>query len=198
MSDLTTIAGAHVTKTGLVLAENLSMPDWEKVGEQLTLMEGSVQWWIGDWLNYGEKTFGETYRVAAIATGYDDGYLQNLASVARKVNSSHRCEELEWTHHREVAALEPAQQIEMLTKAKNEELSVRDLRDTVKRTYQPHLAAQAEQIAQEQARLEGLFRQPVIVRLVGGDRKPFFNVQLKYDDATAVEFLAVTLNQQIA
>lgn len=197
MSDLMTLAGAHVTKTSLTLIDSLSQPDWEKIGEQLTLMEGAVQWWIGDWLNFGEKTYGETYRAAAISTGYDDGYLQNLASVARKVESSHRCEDLKWTHHREIAALEPEQQVEMLAHARNGKLSVRDLRDKVKQTYQPQLVEEAERIAQEQTRLESLFRQPVSVRWLGGDRKSFFTVQLKFEDAPEVEALANNLNKQM-
>lgn len=196
MRDLTTLAGARVTKTSLTLIDNLSRSDWERIGEQLTLMEGAVQWWIGDWLNFGEKTYGETYRVAAISTGYAEESLQNMASVAKKVEFSLRNENLSWNHHKEVAALEPDKQTTMLAKAESESLSVRDLREKVKQAYQPQLVEEAERIAQEQARLESLFRHPVSVRWLGGDRKPFFTVQLKFEEVSKVEELADILNKK--
>jgi hypothetical protein len=119
--------GVHVTKTGLTFSRAVSIEDWTALGQKLKTMGGSIQWWIGDWLNYGEKTYGMKYFDAIATTGYDDGYLRNLSSVARNVDLSHRCDNLSWTHHREVAALEPEQQTHWLERAEKDSLSVRDL-----------------------------------------------------------------------
>ena len=59
-----------VSKTGLKLDENLSFDEWQGIGAQLQLMHGSVGFWIGDWLNFGEVHYGETYAQAIEDTGY--------------------------------------------------------------------------------------------------------------------------------
>lgn len=33
-------------------------------------IEGAVQWWVGDWLNFGERKYGEKYAQGMDATGY--------------------------------------------------------------------------------------------------------------------------------
>ncbi len=199
MSDLVAISGVNLTKTGLVLASDLSIDDWVAVGKKLVLASGAIQWWLGDWMTYGEKRYEPgMYSEALNAFDYDRHTLYDYASVARKVRSSLRNEDLSWNHHRAVTALDEDQQEAMLTKAETEELSVQGLREEVKRTYQPQLVEEAERIAQEQARLESFFKQPVVVRWLGGDRKPFFTVQLKFEEAPDVEAFANTLNQQKA
>jgi len=52
--------------------------------------------------------------------------------VASKIEFSRRREKLSWSHHYEVAALEPAQQDELLDQAEAERLSMRQLRQAVK------------------------------------------------------------------
>ena len=44
---------------------------------------------------------------------------------------SQRCDNLSWTHHREVAALKPEKQTHWLERAKKDSLSVRDLRQLI-------------------------------------------------------------------
>ena len=61
----------QITKTGLKFNDNLTFAEWEEIGKQLNKIHGSIQWWIGDWLKFGEKKYGETYTQAIEETGLD-------------------------------------------------------------------------------------------------------------------------------
>lgn len=105
---------------------HLPLKEWREIGKLLKLIEGFVQWWIGDWLNYGERTYGDTYAQAAAATDYEIETLRNAAWVAAKFEPSSRDDELTWGHHKAVASLPLQEQRAALTKAKSERLNVRD------------------------------------------------------------------------
>ena len=55
--------------TALVVRGEPSFDEWESVGAFLHQVDGAVQWWIGDWLNYGEKAYGEKYSQALDVAG---------------------------------------------------------------------------------------------------------------------------------
>jgi hypothetical protein len=118
--------------TGLVLRDGLSWERWTEIGATLQQMERSVQWWIGDWLNYGERAYGEKYAQAIETTGMKCQTLMNCAYVASKIDLPARVDSLSWTHHREVAALEPAEQVEWLAKAEAEHMTSRELHEAVR------------------------------------------------------------------
>jgi len=58
-------------------------------------------WWIGDWLAFGERKYGEMYEKALEVTEKDYGVLRNAVSVAGKIEMSRRRDNLSWGHHRE-------------------------------------------------------------------------------------------------
>ena len=118
--------------TSLTLREGLSYERWQEIGETLQNMAGALPFWVGDWLNYGERTYGETYAQAVEATGMKTQTLLNYASVASRVQLPARVDSLSWSHHREVAALEPPEQVALLERAVAENLSTRELRLLVK------------------------------------------------------------------
>lgn len=122
---------AACTEYGLTLPEGLSFEEWDAIGKTLNRMNHSVMWWLGDWLNYGERTYGETYAQAVEATGYQTQTLQNAAYVASAVPPSRRREGLTWSHHAEVASKEPDEQVAYLERAQDEHLSVRELRRVI-------------------------------------------------------------------
>ena len=94
----------------------------------------SVMWWIGDWLRFGDGKWGETSAQAVSMTGRQEQTLLDAQWVASKfVDNSRRREELSWSHHREVAALPPAEADELLDLAEREGLSTRELRAEVSR-----------------------------------------------------------------
>src|SRR5919201_4671058 len=87
---------AGIMPLGLDLPEDLPLERWQAIGQQLRGIEGSMRWWIGDWLNFGERSYGKGYKAAEKATGYDNGTLRNLKSVAAKFELSRRRDNLSW------------------------------------------------------------------------------------------------------
>lgn len=127
------IPGCEFTRTELKLTKHLSFEHWERLGTLLRSVEGSIQFWIGDWINFGENKWGEKYSQAVDATGLDYGTLANAVSVAKHVDPSLRNEKLSWSHHVAVAKLEPTDQKMWLEKAEKEGLAYRELRRLVER-----------------------------------------------------------------
>ena len=123
----------EITATSLRLPAGMAYADWQDVGKVLQHMERSIQWWIGDWLNYGERTYGETYAQAVEATGMKTQTLMNYASVASRVHLGTRVGSLSWSHHREVAALPPEDQDRWLSQAEREGWPLAELRRRMRR-----------------------------------------------------------------
>jgi hypothetical protein len=114
-------------------AEEMSFAEWLEYGRRLGLMGRSAGWWIGDWLNYGNHAFGERYARASRITGYDAQTLMNMAYVASRFETSRRRGKLSWSHHAEIAAMEPDEQDHWLTLAETDRLSVRCMREGIRR-----------------------------------------------------------------
>ncbi len=95
-------------------------------------MGRACQWWIGDWINYGDAAYGEKYAQALDETGLDVQTLMNAAWVAGRIPAGLREERLSWTHHREVAALEPEPRQALLERAVAENLPTAKLAALVK------------------------------------------------------------------
>jgi hypothetical protein len=130
---LTTISGhAEASPTGLSIGSDLSYAEWESIGFDLAKVGKAMQWWIGDWVNYGGKRYGETYKAAIEATGMSYGTVTTFASVCKAFESSRRKEHLTFTHHMAVWSLEPDQQDELLDRAEAEGLSCAKLREIVR------------------------------------------------------------------
>lgn len=120
-----------ITETGLELPPDLTYDEWESVGRTLQRIERSVMWWVGDWLNYGERKYGETYSQALDTTDYAYQTLADAAWVASKVEPSVRNENLSWNHHRAIAPLPIAEQEQWLEKAVANQWGYRELRDAL-------------------------------------------------------------------
>ena len=106
-----------LAKTGLVVSGSPSFEEWQACGEFLTQAEKAIQFWIGDWLNYGERRYGETYAQAIDDTGLDYQTLKKAKWVASNVELVRRRTNLSFSHHEEVAALPPGEQDKLLEKA---------------------------------------------------------------------------------
>ena len=123
-------------KRGLILSDHLNYEQWESLGMTLRTMEGSVLWWIGDWINYGERKYGEMYSQALDSTDYERGTLRKAKYLSSKIEMFRR-RNLSWSHHMEVAKLEPEQQDHLLVKAETEKLTCKQLREEVRREALP-------------------------------------------------------------
>lgn len=130
-STFLTLPGFQLQRNGLVVSGEPTFEEWQTAGEFLRQCEGAVHWWIGDWLNYGERRYGEMYAQAIEATGYNYGTLANDKWVASQIEFSRRRENLPFSHHAEVAPLSPKEQDEFLAIAETEQLSSRDLRKRI-------------------------------------------------------------------
>ena len=121
----------EVTPVSLQLPDGLKFEAWEAIGGQISECERSVMWWMGDWWRYGDQAYGER---AAQALDSDYGFQAwaDAGWVAGKIESSRRHEVLTWSHHREVAALDPEQQDELLRWAAAEGATRNELRAKVK------------------------------------------------------------------
>lgn len=102
---------------GLATTRTPTFEEWEALGIHLALVEGALQWWIGDWLNIGEAAFGERASQAMDATGWELKTVLQYRWVAAAVPFDRRRPALSFSHHREVADLGPADQARWLDRA---------------------------------------------------------------------------------
>ena len=109
------------------------MHEWVVQGRRLGMAGRHVGWWIGDWLRYGNAAYGERYSRASKITGYDTQTLMNMVYVASRVEAARRRGSLSWSHHAEIAALPEDEQQRWLAHAEQSGLSVRDLREEIRR-----------------------------------------------------------------
>jgi hypothetical protein len=107
----------------------LAYDEWLRQGARLGLAGRSAGWWIGDWVRYGTARYGSKYTAAARVTGYDRQTMMNMVYVATRFEFSRRRENLSWSHHAELAALAVDEQDRWLSRALEQRLSVRDLRE---------------------------------------------------------------------
>jgi hypothetical protein len=131
------LAGAvpvDMTLTSWQPQGDMSFEQWEAAGNELQTMGRAWQFWIGDWLLYGEHKFGEKYAQAIDLTGLEYKTLANIVSVAKRVDPSRRRETLSWSHHETVARLEPGEQAEWLERADDEGMTVPRLRSRLQGT----------------------------------------------------------------
>jgi hypothetical protein len=109
-------------------SDGIDVHSWLREGHRLGGLTRCSQWWLGDWIRYGTTRWGEKYKQAAKVTGYDVQTLRNIAYVAGQIPASRRRDNLTWSHHAEVCALEPDEQDKWLDLAAEQRMSVADLR----------------------------------------------------------------------
>ena len=117
-----------LTPVSWVPTKELDLAEWTVAGNRLGAMGRCGQWGLGDWIRYGNARFGERYSGAARITGYDVQTLMNMVYVASRYAVSRRRENLSWSHHETLAALDRAEQDHWLDRATAECLSISDLR----------------------------------------------------------------------
>jgi len=122
----------ELSRTSLVFKRDITEVEWMDVFKSLKMVEGCVQFWIGDCLAYRQQKWG-MYDEIVEETGYDKQSLKDIKWVSEKVESSLRKDDLSFNHHKEVASLTPEKQEIFLNKAVDEKLSVRDLREEIRK-----------------------------------------------------------------
>jgi hypothetical protein len=129
---------AELEEAGAVIDNGLFLPadlEWEKY-EALGAMLGSLHHFnsflIGDWLLYGEHTYGEKYAQAATRVGLSEQTLANYQSIANRVPPSRRRLTVSFSIHAEVASLSPNEQRHWLKVAEEEGLTKMELRERIR------------------------------------------------------------------
>jgi hypothetical protein len=124
--------------------QDLDANEWASAGKRIGTVGRCVQWLLGDWIVYGNERFGERYSRASKITGYDPQTLMNMVYVASRFPISRRREDLSWSHHEALAALEPEEQDSWLDQAAGHRWSVADLRAMLRIARKRSLAEQVE------------------------------------------------------
>lgn len=122
----------ELSKTNLTFKRDVSKDEWMDVFKALKQVEGCVQFWIGDCLAYRQQKWG-MYDDIAEETGYDERTLRLVKNTSEKIESGRRLPDLSFSHHVEVASLPSEKQTEFLNRAVEEKLSVRELREEIRR-----------------------------------------------------------------
>jgi len=126
--------GGTAQVLGLSLPENTPIDRWAEIGRSICRAEQVTRWWIGDWAAFGVRKYGQLKEFAdANAINYST--LRDLAWVSTSVELSRRRDNLEWSFHREVAALPPKEQEKWLRKVDSKEIHNRvDLRRAIRQS----------------------------------------------------------------
>lgn len=117
MLDFVKSGEVHVRRNELSLPNEMPFESWREVGSKIVVIANCSAWWIGDWLVYGERMYGDRYEQAITDTSLGYQTLRNYAWVARKVPASRRRDLLSFGHHAEVAALPDDEQDIWLARA---------------------------------------------------------------------------------
>jgi len=63
------VYGFKLHKNGLTPIGKPTFANWQECGTFIQEAEKSIQFWIGDWLNFGEKAWDKRYEEALEKTG---------------------------------------------------------------------------------------------------------------------------------
>lgn len=140
---ITPVEGVVFNATVLEINGVLDIDVWAKLGAELQFIESGHQWWLGDWLNYGERQYGEKYTQALEVTRYSYGTLAVYAHVASKYEPLTRIKNLSFKHHQIAAPQENRQ--EWVQLAADNDWSASELRREIKRA--PIVRAELEALS---------------------------------------------------
>lgn len=137
-------AGTQLRAVAWTPGAGMPYPEWVASGRRLGAMARASNWWVGDWVRYGTRRWGEKYVAASRMTGYDVHTLRNMAYVSSRFDLSLRRDDLTWSHHALLASLEPEERVRWLERAADDRLSVADLRTELRAATRGALGAAAE------------------------------------------------------
>ncbi len=123
-----------LTVTGVEIMRDATFKEWEEAFTQIKRIHGAATFWLGDLLNYGESKWGEKYSQALDATEYEEQTLRNAAWVAKQIPRERRrnLDKVSYSHHAEIAALDPEQQDHWLQRVEMDGMSRDALRIAIR------------------------------------------------------------------
>lgn len=126
------LANCTMTPVGMEFPKKkLPFVEWNHIGIQLASMHNAAPWLIGDWYNYGDRTYGE---MAASAEAIADAVsqsgqqlspatVQEYSYIARSFEITNRFVNLRFKYHVIVRAETPAKQKKYLVVAVQEKMT---------------------------------------------------------------------------
>jgi hypothetical protein len=144
--DESAVLKGELSKTAFAIPPDLSFDEWAEMGSTLVTIAQAAMWWVGDWLRYGEFTYGDKYLQAVEATGYAASTLKNAQWVADRFPPEERDERLTHSHYVKAAGLEKSVRTDLLRRAADEGMSVGEVAGRAK-----VLAAKAEEAERPKA-----------------------------------------------
>jgi N6-adenosine-specific RNA methylase IME4 len=141
-----------LTAVGLEITGKPTYDEWLGVGDFIKRTHRASGFWLADWLRYGDsrEEWRERLGQAIDHSELSEKTLLNIRSVAA-IDPSRRRDDVDFSHHVEVAPLEPEEQAEWLGKSAEHGWSVRELRLEIR-------ASRRRQVIDGQASLEGKYR----------------------------------------
>lgn len=133
----TDLLAAGATSTGWTAPANMTFAQWRQVGATLQAIYKSSPIWIGDWLNEGERRYGETYSEAITITDHSIDSLMQYKWVMGAVPPEHRIDGLTYTHYRHAAKLRGQMQADALVYAKDSNLTTAEFKQYVDKLVGP-------------------------------------------------------------
>jgi hypothetical protein len=120
------------TAVGLNLPSDLTWDQWVAYGAQLKVVESAIQFWVGDWINAGDKLDRERVWQELHNLGFVKQTVLNWASVARKIPPERRRARIDYSLQAALAYIEPKLADKLLDEAVEGEWTVRELREKMK------------------------------------------------------------------
>lgn len=148
-----TIGAYTLTSTGLEIVGRPSFPEHERVGEFIRGAYQASGWWLADWLGYAETRADWRERKAAVldAGVIAEKTVRNTEYIGKAIPMSRRRDDVDFSTHAEVAALEPDEQTAWLEQAAELGWSRVELRAAIR-------ASKRMSVLKGQATLEGMYR----------------------------------------
>jgi hypothetical protein len=119
-------AVAHMDQLGLELADTATFKQWTETFEKVQATNRSINWWIGDALLIGETRWGEEY-AQVVSPEWAENHKEKLW-VCKRIPRDRRNVDCNWSIHREVAAMEPEDQVSWLDQAAFNAWTVKQLK----------------------------------------------------------------------
>ncbi len=131
-NEIVPIQKCKATNTSLQIPEGTTIEEWDKIGGALKRFHKANKWWIGDWLNFGERKYGEMFSQVMDDTELEYHTLQKYKWVASMIKMSLRRNNLSFTHHELTAGMKPKEQERWLSEAEEEKWDTREMAKQIK------------------------------------------------------------------
>lgn len=131
----------------LDLPDGTTFGQWLSIGRNLRLGSQALNWHIGDWWKFGVSHWGEdeTRKSALEIWGVEGETARVYGWVATKFDPVRRLTELSFSHYQKAASLPADDAARVITKARDQGLSVRDVQrevQAIKAANDPELGHQ--------------------------------------------------------